>query len=210
LADDLIDPVETPAEMLNSTYAQVGQAVLPNQKQLRIMQQQPTTVVLGQLDEAALAAEFDQTATPAAFARSGRGSTPVEANFDNLVRLVGYSLDTGRAYPGGRLPLTLYWQALISLPASYQVFTHLETDNGPVAQADGGPVCWTYPTDRWRPGQIITDQHALSLSPNIPPGLYPLQVGLYLPDTFERLNLLDAAGNPAGTSVTLTTIEIRD
>ena len=26
---------------------------------------------------------------------------------------------------------------------------------GPVAQADGVPVCWRYPTDAWRPGQII-------------------------------------------------------
>jgi hypothetical protein len=156
-----------------------------------------------------LAYEFDQTAIPAAFARSTRGTVPVEANFGRLVRLIGYDLDTRRAYPGGRVPVTLYWQALSPIPISYQVFTHLEGSSGPVAQADGAPACWSYPTDRWRPGQIVADQHAMYLPPQLLPGSYPLQIGLYQADTFERLDVLDAAGNPVGTSVTLTQVTIR-
>ncbi|MCB0163236.1 MAG: glycosyltransferase family 39 protein, partial [Anaerolineae bacterium] len=202
LADDLIDPVETPHDLISERYQQVGRVTLPNQKQMRIMQQRPTTLDLGQVDDAALARAFDQTAMPAAFARSARGSQPSDATFGSgalgpLVRLVGYDLDTRRAYPGGRVPVTLYWQTLAEFPAGYQIFTHLESETGPVAQSDGVPVCWTYPTDTWRPGQIIADQHALSLSPDLQPGRYPLAIGLYLPDTFERLDLLDAAGNPA-------------
>jgi hypothetical protein len=173
------------------------------------MQQTPGTIVLDTLDEVSLAQDFDRTATPSAFARSIRGSQPMQANFSDLVQLIGYDLDTRRAYPGGRLPVTLYWQAMVPLPASYQVFTHLESDSGLVAQADGIPVCWTYPTDAWRPGQIIADQHAISLSADVRPGQYPLEVGLYLPDTFERLDVLDVMGHPTGTSVTLTTVEIR-
>ena len=90
------------------------------------------------------------------------------------------------------------------------VFAHLAGDSGPVAQADGLPVCWSYPTDLWRPGQIIADQHAISIPPDTPPGPYPLQVGFYQPDTFERLDVLDIAGNPAGVSITLTDVEIRN
>jgi len=210
LASDLIDPVPVPSELIETNYQQIGRVVLPNQKQMQIMQQRPTTLTLHNLDEARLAREFDQSATPAAFARSARGSQPAQANFGNLVQLVGYDLDTRRAYPGGRIPVTLYWQALAPIPTSYQVFTHLESPPGPVAQSDGVPVCWTYPTDAWRPGQIIADQHAIGLAPDTPPGAYPLEIGLYLPDTFERLDLLDVAGNPAGTSVTLTTVEIGD
>jgi hypothetical protein len=134
-----------------------------------------------------------------------------QANFGNLVQLIGYDLDTRRARPGGRLPITLYWQALAPISTSYQVFTHLESDEaGLIAQADGVPVCWTYPTDLWRPGQIIADQHAITIPPEAPPGRYPLQIGLYLADTFERLELLDEAGNPAGTSLILTTVEISE
>ncbi|MCQ3972598.1 MAG: hypothetical protein DPW09_04015 [Anaerolineae bacterium] len=209
LADDLIDPVEIPNDLIASAYEQIGRVTLPNQKQLRIMQLQPSTLTLGDLADASLAAAFDQTATPAAFARSARGAITIEANFGNLIRLIGYDLDTRRAYPGGRIPVTLYWQALVPIPASYQVFTHLEGQSGPVAQADGVPVCWTYPTDVWRPGQIIADQHAIPLELETPPGDYPLQIGLYLPDTFARLDVLDEAGNPAGNSVTLTQVQLK-
>lgn len=208
LADDLIDPVPVPAEVLNSSYRQIGGVVLPNQKQLRIMQQTPVTQQPGQLDELQLSRAFDASATPAAFARSARGSLPAQANFANLIQLVGYNLDTRRAYAGGRVPVTLYWQAIAPIPASYQVFTHLAGETGPVAQADGVPVCWSYPTDVWRPGQIIADQHAIIISPDTPPGQYPLEIGLYLPDTFERLDVLDVAGNPAGASITLEEVLI--
>jgi hypothetical protein len=210
LADDLIDPVEIPHDLISSAYEQIGQVTLPNQKQMQIMQLKPAPSALGELADAALAGEFDQTATPAAFARSARGSIPIEANFSHLVRLIGYDLGLRRAHPGGRLPVTLYWQALAPIPTSYQIFTHLESETGLVAQADGVPVCWSYPTDRWRPGQIIADQHAIYLPAEVLPGAYSLQVGLYLADTFERLDVLDQAGNPAGTSVTLTTVKIRD
>ena len=87
------------------------------------MQQVPTTSTLGNLDEIV---DFDRTATPAAFARSARGSLPAKANFGNKIQLIGYDLDTRRAYPGGRVPVTLYWQALTPFETSYQVFTHLD------------------------------------------------------------------------------------
>jgi hypothetical protein len=208
LAADLVDPVKIPTDVIATGYEQIGQVTLPNQKQMRIMQLRSGNVALGELNEVNLAHDFDQSAAPAAFARSARGSTPLEADFGHLVRLIGYDLDTRRAYPGGRVPVTLYWQALTSIPTSYHVFTHLEGPSGPVAQADGVPVCWSYPTDRWRPGQIIADQHAIYLPPDTPPGDYPLQVGLYLADTLERLDVLDEAGNPMGTSVTLTQVSI--
>jgi hypothetical protein len=208
LADDLIDPVDTPNEIIESAYEKVGSVMLSNGKGLRLAQLKPTTLNLGRLDETALAAAFDQTATPAAFARSVRGATDVEVNFKNLVQLIGYNLDTRRAYPGGRVPVTLYWQALQPIAASYQVFTHLESATGPAAQADGAPVCWTYPTDRWQPGQIIADQHAIPLPADITPGEYPLQSGLYLAETGGRLDVLDAAGNPAGTSMTLAEVTV--
>jgi hypothetical protein len=210
LADDVIDQVEISADLIATNYVKIGTIRLSNQKQLHIMQQAPAPLRLASLDEPSLAREFDRTATPAAFARSARGSQPIAANFGNLVQLIGYDLDTRRAEPGGRVPVTLYWQALAKMQTSYQIFTHLEGGSGPVAQADGVPVCWTYATDTWRPGQIIADQHAILLPVDIPPGQYPLEVGLYLPATLERLDLIDIAGNPAGTSLTLTLVEIKN
>jgi hypothetical protein len=209
LADDLIDPVTIPADIIEANYQAIGNVTLPNQKRMRLMQQLPATIKLGPLNDSLLAQAFDWSATPAAFARSARGALPVDANFAHQIRLIGYNLDTRRAYLGGRVPVTLYWRAITPLQTSYHVFTHLESEGGPVAQADGVPVCWTYPTATWRPGQIIADQHAISIPPDTPPGEYPLAIGLYLPDTFERLAVLDEAGNPAGTSVELDRVKIR-
>jgi hypothetical protein len=209
LADDLVDPVEVSDEIVADNYGQIGSVHLPNQKAMQILQQIPTTLTFNELDDTVLSQDFDRTATPAAFARSARGTIPIEANFSNLVRLIGFDVDTRRAYPGGRVPVTFYWQPLTQIPVSYHVFAHLESGTGPVAQADGVPVCWNYPTDLWRPGQIIADQHAIRIPPDILPATYPLQVGLYLPDTFERLDILDVAGNPAGVSITLTDVEIK-
>ncbi|MFQ5614197.1 MAG: ArnT family glycosyltransferase [Anaerolineae bacterium] len=209
LADDVVDAIEVPADIIQTEYGEIGRVRQDNGKALSLRQRRPTSLDLGQLDQDALARAFDRSARPEAFARSARGATPASANFGGLVQLVGYDLNLDRTHPGGRLPLTLYWQVLRPIKRSYQVFTHLESDRL-YAQADGVPVCWTYPTDVWRPGQIIADQHAISLPEDLPPGEYPLTVGLYLPtDDFPRLDLLDEAGNPAGTSLTLTTVEIK-
>lgn len=210
LADDLVDPIEVPTELLATQYDQVGRLTLPNGKQMRIMQQKPTTLALGQLNEAELAQQFDRTTTPKAVARSSQGTVTQEINFGHRVRLIGYDLDSRRAYPSGRIMVTLYWQALASLPESYHVFTHLENEaQGVVAQADGLPVCWSYPTDLWRPGQVVADQRAIAISPDVPPNEYRLEIGWYLPTTGQRLDWLDVAGNPAGTSFTLTHLVIK-
>ncbi len=221
LVEDVVDYFELSHDVIDQYYQLVGRVVLSNGKVTRVMQQVPITFSREKVDDdLTLSRQFDQTATPLAFARSARGSIAVEANFyssntltqSNLIQLVGYDLNTQRAYPGGRVPVTLYWRALSgdeTNMASYQVFVHLESEtNGLAAQADGIPVCWSYPTHLWRPGQIIADQHAISLPPDMRPGQYSLQVGLYLPDTMQRLDLLDVAGNPSGTSITLTTVEI--
>ena len=215
IADDLIDPWPVDLDSVKAGYNAVGRVVLPNDKGLDIYQTRPSTSKLNQLSDDTLARAFDRTATPAAFARSARGSQPVEADLGGLVRLVGYDIDTRRAWPGGRIPVTLYWQAQTPISADYHVFVHLEGDDeagitpGIWGQADGRPVCWTYPTFDWRPGQIIADQHAISIGPDTPPGDYPVLVGMYLPDTGIRLNTLDKAGNPVANSVKLTTVSIR-
>jgi hypothetical protein len=170
---------------------------------------------LSALDEEQLELAFDRSATPAAFARSARGTHPAEVNLGGLVRLVGYDVDTRRAWPGGRLAVTLYWQPTAPVGADYRVFVHLEGNSlggnapGIWGQADGRPVCWTYPTFDWRPGQIIADHHALTIKPDTPPGEYSLLVGMYQPDTGRRLDVLDQAGAPAANFVQLMTLSFK-
>ncbi len=215
IADDLVDRVAVDLAKIKASYDGVGRAVLPNGKGLAFYQTRPSTAGLAPVVLDSLTDSFDSTAVPSAFARSARGSQPADADLGGLVRLVGYDVDTRRASPGGRLAVTLYWQVQSPISADYHVFVHLEGDGtaaspaGIWGQADGRPVCWTYPTFDWRPGQIIADQHAITLKADTPPGDYPVLVGMYRPDTGLRLDVLDEAGQPVANFVKLAAVKIR-
>jgi len=209
IADDIIDLVDLPNDILEQNYANIGEFIVPNGKTMPIKQRLPTGLTLGQIEDEALAYQFDTTAFPSAFARSIDDVLPLDINFSQQIKLTGYKLDNPRAYPGGRLPITLYWQALTSLSDSYHISAQLIHDeSGMVAQADGIPVCWSYPTNLWRPGQIIADQQAINLPTDLPLGDYRIEVGIYQPETGIRLDWLDVAGNPGGVSVVITEVAI--
>lgn len=124
---------------------------------------------------------------------------PLEANFGNLVRLTGYTIEPTQPVPGLPLRLTLYWQALAALPDDYTVFVHLRRPGGDTAaQADHRPLDNLYPTSLWPAGEIIRESSYLSLPGDLPPGSYELWVGLYLLETGERLPLQnDTSGENA-------------
>ena len=61
----------------------------------------------------------------------------------------------------------------------------------------------------WRPGQIIADQHSVTIKPDTPPGDYRILVGMYLPETGARLNVLDGMGQPVANFIELTSVPIK-
>jgi hypothetical protein len=124
---------------------------------------------------------------------------PLEANFGNLVRLTGYTVEPDQPVPGALLRLTLYWQALVPLPHDYTVFVHLRRPGGDAAaQADHRPLDNLYPTSLWPADETIRESSYLSLPGDLPPGDYELWIGLYLLETGERLPLEnDASGENA-------------
>ena len=116
----------------------------------------------------------------------------VGATFDGVLRLLGYDLEMGT----GALHVTLHWQTLRRMETSYKFFVHLDdAESGElVAQADVMPHDWGYPTSWWETGEVVSDEIALSLG-DVPPGRYRLWVGVYHPDTGERLPI---SGVPSG------------
>jgi hypothetical protein len=142
--------------------------------------------------------------------------TPTNITFGNQISLLGFDLtdQNGQPIQNSKLKtqnsklktqnskLTLYWQATAIPPADYTVFVHLIDSQGNlVAQADSPPAAGAYPTHLWDAGEIIIDDHPL---PDFAPGRYSLQVGLYRPDTGERLPV---AGSSDG-AVTLAKFEV--
>ncbi|MFL7794273.1 MAG: ArnT family glycosyltransferase, partial [Anaerolineae bacterium] len=135
---------------------------------------------------------------------------PYEATFGNVARLLGYTVDTSHAVPGGYVELTLLWQALEPTPVDYHVFTHLHDGEVMRGQLDGQPVCGGFPTSRWQSGQVIADPYRIPVWGDAPPGQVPLLVGLYDFVTMQRLPVTLPGGAPAGDSVHLTDVGIRE
>jgi hypothetical protein len=122
-------------------------------------------------------------------------SNPLLATLGDRVRFLGYDLDTESVHPGGEVSFTLYWQALRPMEFSYSVFTHLLGPSSQViGQKDGVPQDGAYPTTLWQPGEVVVDRYSFLVNPDVPPGSYPLEIGMYRPETGVRLPVLDAGG----------------
>ncbi|MCD6289345.1 MAG: hypothetical protein J7M34_02495 [Anaerolineae bacterium] len=102
------------------------------------------------------------------------------AVFGGKARLVGVDVASPRVAPGGTLAVTVVWQAVTTMDRSYTTFVHLLDESGRVvAQEDHVPGRGARPTTSWLPNEVIADRFELSLSADLPPGRYMLEVGLY-------------------------------
>ena len=57
----------------------------------------------------------------------------------------------------------------------------------------------------WAPGEYVRDEHRLILPNDLPAGDYRLIVGMYLPDSGERLPVFDEASQHIGDHIILNT-----
>jgi hypothetical protein len=106
-----------------------------------------------------------------------------------LAKLHGYDISTMELPPGDFLDISLIWRSAVeSIPASYTVFLHLEDEQGQIlAQGDGLPAGGFRPTTSWRQDEVIVDDHTIQVPAGLEPGTYSLWVGLFDPNTNERL-----------------------
>jgi len=115
-------------------------------------------------------------------------SPPVEhqldVTFGDEMGLLGYDL----RQDNDNLHLTLYWKALQRMDTRYKIFVHLldSTTKALAAQDDAMPRRWAYPTTWWEAGEVVSDEIPIPLA-GVPAGQYDLTVGVYHPDTGERL-----------------------
>jgi hypothetical protein len=118
----------------------------------------------------------------------------LEANWGDRVRLLGYNIKSSLR-PGDNLHLTLFWRALSKMDRDYTIFTHLVDGESRIwGQQDNPPVDGFYLTSQWEEGDIVRDGYNLVISPDAPPGEYWIEVGMYLPETGERLEVRGEEG----------------
>lgn len=164
------------------------------------------------------------------FAREGRSLVPVTnelalqplgATFGEGIRLNSYAIkgtryqvpkpaDLPASAPKDHISVLLEWQPTAPISRDYTVFVHLVAADGTiVSQSDAQPgwvVAW--PTSRWSAGQPVLDSHQLELPPDLSPGHYQVQVGLYHWENLERLPVLDRAMQPVSDHVVLGEIQL--
>jgi 4-amino-4-deoxy-L-arabinose transferase-like glycosyltransferase len=137
---------------------------------------------------------------------------PLSLNFDRQIELLGYSLNTLAPKAGDTLELTLYWRALRPVTEDYVVFAHVIDPRTLTifAGSDAQPVGWTAPTSTWVPGEIVVDTHSMIVDPDTPPGIYELEIGLYLqrPDGFPRLRIVTPDGGMANDYAYLSRLRV--
>ena len=141
------------------------------------------------------------------------GCARLDARFEGGISLECYEAHISQDVPTGsgrRIGVYLSWRTESHLDASLKVFVHLLDSAGRlVAQHDGVPVSWTYPTNQWQPSEVIVDFHQFPVDARVPPGEYTLQAGLYNEASGVRLSRVTAAGNSVTDAVVLTKINIK-
>jgi len=132
---------------------------------------------------------------------------PLTADFGSGIRLLGFDLKQVAPNPGGQLDVVLYWRALDTVSEDYKVFVHLyhpTIPGGLPGQHDSPPGNGVFPTSSWLPGEVVTDPHVISIEPEAPTGVCRIGVGLYVPDTGERLPVV-VDGQPQPDDVLIIT-----
>ncbi|MGD2143253.1 MAG: glycosyltransferase family 39 protein [Anaerolineae bacterium] len=129
--------------------------------------------------------------------------TPImlPVSFTGRLAFLGYEWAEKPSTPEGSVSLLTYWRVQTPPANRIKIFVHLLDDTrNLVAQHDG----LASPPQGWTSGDLIVQKHTFSLPDRLPPGQYPLQVGVYYDSARgERLNALTA------DSLLLYSLEIR-
>ncbi|MDY6878024.1 MAG: hypothetical protein SWK90_17720 [Chloroflexota bacterium] len=155
-------------------------------------------------------------------ARRDYGRTTVRAgerlmlpvDLGHSVQLDGYSLEPPTIVAGGTLRLVTLWrvlspEALGPVPPGFYgydaaIFVHVLNSAGQVvAQEDRLDV----PAWNWRAGDTFVQIHHLTTEPDLPPGRYDVEIGLYTRPDLRRLPVY-AGGETKGDHILLDPVEV--
>lgn len=122
---------------------------------------------------------MDWDVTPAHF------NAEPAAVFDDVAHLLHVEI---LAYPGPELTVLTYWQAINPTNDNVKAFAHLTTEDSalPLAQDDQYMQDGRIDTTNWQPGKIYRDVYHIPVQ-GLLSGDYVLRIGLYHPETGERI-----------------------
>ena len=114
------------------------------------------------------------------------------ATLGSGIQLAAADLSAATAAPGDTTAVRLRWQVVAPPgPGLLHAFVHLgDPTQPPLAQADGPVMGGQYPSRLWEEGEVFEETIMLTLPGDLPPGDYPVHIGLYDFDSGIRLPAL--------------------
>jgi len=131
-----------------------------------------------------------------------------EANFKNVVKLLGFGSPTPTPADVG-VSFNLYWQPLEPFTDDYNVALRVVDAAGNLwGKQDRRPTGYNYPTMRWKEGEDLFGAYTVPLIAGAPAGDYFVQVTLYTKADERGLDVLAPNGAPIGKSVQVGPIPV--
>jgi 4-amino-4-deoxy-L-arabinose transferase-like glycosyltransferase len=147
--------------------------------------------------------------TPGPISQYSEPADTEQATFEGLFQLESYAVRPEQLEPGDDFAVALRWRPLAQMETDFKFFlVLLAPDGGALAQRDGMPLNWLWPTTRWRPGEPFQDRWGMALPPEAPAGEYLLYVGAYDPAAGKRLQVWDQEGSTLGDMLLVARLRV--
>lgn len=186
---DAVDEATLQQFPITAFLPQPDQTELPDRLGV-ILKSDPTAALNQHLPSAAQSSvKFDGSNEAA--------SLPID--LDGKVDFLGYTL----AQNGREAELTTYWRVKDQLPPQVSQFTHVLNDKGEIVTQQDRLMLTS---QSLQPGDVFAQVHHLTLPADLPPGSYPIAIGLYTQPDGKRLPILKDQ-QPHGDRIFLQSIE---
>jgi hypothetical protein len=133
----------------------------------------------------------------------------VSADFGGNIQLIGYYVPDN-VKPGQTLGLTLAFRDVQPLDRLYKFFIHVTGADGSIlAQDDRYPCDYTLNQADWRSGNILLQNFEVAIPTDIAAGSYAIKLGVYDPNSGNRLIVGQNALDHDPDQVTLGTVAVK-
>ncbi len=126
---------------------------------------------------------------------SERSRVPLSGvEFGGRLDFLGYECAQISATPGDVWQITTAWRVIDAAGGPLAIFVHLLDDQNQVrAGWDGLHSA----VESWAAGDVLIHKHSLAIPADAPLGVLRVQLGVYAPDTLQRLAVSSTGGPPA-------------
>jgi 4-amino-4-deoxy-L-arabinose transferase-like glycosyltransferase len=130
---------------------------------------------------------------------------PLDKNFQNEIRLRGYSYGQRILAPGEELPVTLYWQRLRDPRLDYVLRLELLDEAGRLRAGIDSPL----PLEAWTSPGIAAETYRLTLPEDLAPDSYRVRLILLDPESGQAHHIVAPDGHYVAEHLDLARIRLR-